>query len=291
MLTIKSATLLSLSIFCCLEAVRTVDQYGFSVDGMTSTERINSALRCMNINPQNSVDLEQIMGLWYGSEIILHSQDYPDVYKYDSCVIIHLADVTEQVRNGFINNNGYNNRGYGPDYNNRQQNNYRRTQYGQTTTPQYLDNDDYLRQLSDADRMRYLRLVWSERENNLEYTFNYTTNAPGHWSNVGDQRGTLVLLNSYTQFTGTVQVVKAVSDHLVLTFCGNDVKTSIYTVVLTRNRLGLSADELRSIRNLLSRRGLYTENIRKVCNGAGHLKGAFFLSLLSLFSLYIWWRK
>jgi len=84
--------------------------------------------------------------------------------------------------------------------------------------------------------------VWSERDNNLEYTFNYTTDSPGIWSNIGDQRGSLVTLNKYTQFSGTVQVVKAVNDHLVLTFCGNDVKSSLYTVVLTRNRLGLSSD-------------------------------------------------
>lgn len=113
-----------------------------------------------------------------------------------------------------------------------------------------MDSDDYIRrqqqqqpgEKQDQQRIRYLRLVWSERDNNLEYTFNYTTNAPGLWSNVGDQRGSLARLNQYSQFTGSVQVVKAVNDHLVLTFCGNDVKSSIYTLVLTRNRLGLSAD-------------------------------------------------
>jgi len=41
--------------------------------------------------------------------------------------------------------------------------------------------------------------------------------------------------------------------------------------------------ELRSIRNLLSRRGLYTETIRKVCNGCGKLGG----SLLGLFALLL----
>lgn len=41
--------------------------------------------------------------------------------------------------------------------------------------------------------------------------------------------------------------------------------------------------ELRSIRNLLTRRGLYTETIRKVCNGAVRLGGgllAFSLALM-----------
>lgn len=38
-----------------------------------------------------------MMGLWYGSEIIVHSQDFPGTYEYDSCVIIHLTDATDQV--------------------------------------------------------------------------------------------------------------------------------------------------------------------------------------------------
>ncbi|XP_020816786.1 uncharacterized protein LOC110190562 [Drosophila serrata] len=282
----------SLSIFVLfwgLIAGSAVEQYGNygSPSSISTTQRSNSELRCMNINPQNSVDLEQIMGLWYGSEIIVHSQDFPGIYEYDSCVIIHLADVTEQVRLTQATR-GYGGYGGNPDYN-RNQNTFGRT----TTTPSpaYLDSDEYHTRYNQGQQ-KYLRLVWSERDNNLEYTFNYTTSAPGQWSNIGDQRGSLVSLNSYTQFTGTVQVVKAVNDHLVLTFCGNDVKSSIYTVVLTRNRLGLSSDELRSIRNLLSRRGLYTETIRKVCNGCGRLGG----SLFALFGLlmagrFFWGRN
>ncbi|EDW05269.2 uncharacterized protein Dmoj_GI16018 [Drosophila mojavensis] len=184
----------------------------------------------------------QIMGLWYGSEIIMHSQDFPGVYEYDSCVIIHLTDVTDQVQASYNNNYGYN--GY---YNNRQQNqnNYRTL----TSTPTYQEHDNEYNRRAQQQNMRYLRLVWSERDNNLEYTFNYTANAPNVWSNVGDQRGSLATLNSYTQFTGTVQVGKAVNDHLVLTFCGNDVKSSIYTVVLTRNRLGLSNEVSHSLKH------------------------------------------
>ncbi|KAH8395217.1 hypothetical protein KR222_002787 [Zaprionus bogoriensis] len=258
-----------------LVAGNRMDQFGIygALDtSSTTTDRNLAAMRCVNVNPQHSVDLEQIMGLWYGSEIIVHSPDLPGVYEYDSCVIIHLTDVTQQVLESRRYNNNYGYRGQGPH---QYQNNYRRS----STTPPYLDEGDELarqQQLLQQQRLRYLRLVWSERDNNVEYTFNYTTDAPGQWSNVGDQRGSLVALNTYTQFSGTVQVVKAVNDHLVLTFCGNDVKSNIYTVVLTRNRLGLSSDELRSIHSLLSRRGLYSENIRKVCSGAAGLGGGFF---------------
>ncbi|KAH8366081.1 hypothetical protein KR093_008892 [Drosophila rubida] len=282
---IKFATLfVIICIWLSIVAGNQDDLYGY-VAGSSSTERINAAMRCMNVHPQNSVDLKQIMGLWYGSEIIIHSQDNPGEYEYDSCVIIHLTDVTQQVLNSRYGNNNYN---YGY---NRNQNNYGRI----STTPQsqYMERDDYQqeRQLLQQ-RTKYLRLVWSERDSNLEYTFNYTLDQPGMWSNIGDQHGSLVTLNQYTQFSGMVQVVKAVNDHLVLTFCGNDVRSSIYTVVLTRNPLGLSNDELRSIRGMLSRRGLYVETIRKVCNGAARLGGGLVsLSLLMLLLFASGWGR
>lgn len=89
---------------------------------------------------------------------------------------------------------------------------------------------------------RYIRLIWSEKDDNIEYNFNYTMNHPGLWTNVGEQRGSMVALNKYNQFTGTVQVVKAVSDHLVLTFCSSELHHSIYTVVLSRDQQGLGQD-------------------------------------------------
>ncbi|XP_060657004.1 uncharacterized protein LOC132791897 [Drosophila nasuta] len=269
------------------------DLYGYDIGSSSSTERIHAATRCVHVHPQHSVDLNQIMGLWYGSEIIIHSQDTPGEYEYDSCVIIHLTDVTQQVLNSKRNINNNNNHNYNYGHNNRNnQNNYGRI----STTPQYLERDDYEQERQrQLQRTKYLRLVWSERDSNLEYTFNYTLDRPGVWSNIGDQRGSLATLNTYTQFSGMVQVVKAVNDHLVLTFCGNDVKSTIYTVVLTRNPLGLSNDELRSIRSMLSRRGLFVENIRKVCNGASSRGGGLFtLSLLSLVLLLFasgWGRR
>ncbi|XP_034483464.1 metabotropic glutamate receptor-like protein P [Drosophila innubila] len=290
-----SALFVIFSICWCYSAGNNYDHYGY--DSSTSSERINAAVRCVNVHQAN-VDLKQMKGLWFGSEVVIHSQYNPGVYEYDSCVMIHLTDVTEQVlnSNSYNNNNNY---GYNNNYNNRHQNpnpNQNEINYGRaSTTPQYLDRDDYVQQQQlQQQRTKYLRLVWSERDNNLEYTFNYTTDSPGIWSNIGDQRGSLVTLNKYTQFSGTVQVVKAVNDHLVLTFCGNDVKSSIYTAVLSRNRLGLSSDELRSIHSLLNRRGLLVENIRQVCNAAATLGGGMLplsLSLSLLFLLLLWCRR
>lgn len=125
--------------------------------------------------------------------------------------------------------NHYNNQQYTQQYNQRRTQNEQQQQHIQNTN-------------NERNSARYLRLIWSESDKNLEYMFNYTERSPGLWTNIGEQRGSLVALNSYNQFTGTVQVVKAVNDHLVLTFCGNDMSSSIYTLVLSRTEKGLSIE-------------------------------------------------
>ncbi|XP_061402941.1 uncharacterized protein LOC133338852 [Musca vetustissima] len=204
------------------------------------------SMLCMNIKPQHSVDIKQITGEWHGNEIIMHTQDVPGVYRYDSCVTFYLNDVTEQMREYY-------------------QPSYRRSESFHSSPSMEGHRDASPSMGHRHSNTRYLRLIWSEKDDNIEYNFNYTMNHPGLWTNIGEQRGSMVALNKYNQFTGTVQVVKAVSDHLVLTFCSSDLHHSIYTVVLSREPQGLGQDVIRSIRNLLSRRGLYTESIRQVC--------------------------
>lgn len=246
-----------------------INQYQSYDEVPSSTGRNfhTNSLLCMDIKPQHSVDIGQITGMWYGNEIIIHTQDIPGIYEYDSCVIIHLNDITEQMRNH------YNNHQYTQQYNQRRTLNEQQQQHIHDAN-------------NERNSARYLRLIWSESDNNLEYMFNYTERSPGLWINIGEQRGSLVALNSYKQFTGTVQVVKAVSDHLVLTFCGNDMTGSIYTLVLSRTEKGLSIEELRSIRSLLSRRGLYTETIRKVCSSAAMSPPIMNIFMLTLFGLF-----
>lgn len=43
------------------------------------------------------------MGLWYGSEIITHHETEAYETVYDSCVVVHLADVNEVSFALFIN--------------------------------------------------------------------------------------------------------------------------------------------------------------------------------------------
>uniref|UniRef100_A0A182MD09 Uncharacterized protein n=1 Tax=Anopheles culicifacies TaxID=139723 RepID=A0A182MD09_9DIPT len=116
--------------------------------------------------------------------------------------------------------------------------------------------------------MRQLRLIWDESEHTLEYTLRYNTSKPGFWISAAPQKGSMIQLE-YVQFTGTVQVLKAINNQLVLNFCQSLPGGQLFTVVLSRMPMGLGPEDIQSIRNLLRRRGLATSSVRKVCqNGA-----------------------
>lgn len=86
-----------------------------------------------------------------------------------------------------------------------------------------------------------------------------------------------MLSKPYQQFAGTVQVMKAVQTHMVLTFCSPN--QSHYTIVLARQNL-LSITDIRGVRNLLTRRGLPQIGIRETCKDAAPLTGPTLLLVL-----------
>lgn len=132
------------------------------------------------------------------------------------------------------------------------------------------------------------------------------------------QIGTMLKLN-YDQFTGTIQVMKAIGRHMVLTFCENLPRSQLFSVVLSRRGQELTADvslifsaqtnisnfiqsflflivnfdifsgfisgqELQSVRSMLGRRGLSTVSIRKVCSsGAESLTVSFIVLSIAAF--------
>lgn len=51
---------------------------------------------CTDLRPQISVDISQIMGMWYGVEVIPHLKE--DVYSsIDTCPVIHLSEISYEV--------------------------------------------------------------------------------------------------------------------------------------------------------------------------------------------------
>lgn len=47
---------------------------------------------------------------------------------------------------------------------------------------------------------------------------------------------------NYDQFTGTVQVMKAVGRHMVLTFCENLPGSQLFSVILARTQQSVTTD-------------------------------------------------
>lgn len=213
----------------------------------------SSQLFCKNVRSQHSLNIQEILGEWYGSEIITHTEKSPGTYYYDTCAVIHLTDITQEM--------------------------------SQITTQMTYKKSSHLRH---EPPNQYLRLSWDEKNKNLEYTLNYSEENPGLWMSVGDQSGSMLDLQ-YQQFRGTIQVTKAVHDHIVLTFCDFDATNStFFTIVLTRRRQGLGEDSLKSIRGLLSRRGLATDSIRKVCtSSASSIISSFILTIVLSLILYL----
>ncbi|XP_055548662.1 uncharacterized protein LOC129732138 [Wyeomyia smithii] len=240
-------------------------------DSSSSENRASSAAQfCTDLNPQTGLDIEQIMGLWYGSEVITHLGSEDGESIYDTCVVIHLSDITNSTP---TSERPY--REQGPDVRYGTSFGYPgdRGQYGSTEdygNRRYQNREGYQQHhyRQHQSSTRYMRLIWDEKDHTLEYTLRYNNSRPGFWISSSPQAGSMVQL-SYMQFTGTVQVLKAINNQLVLTFCQSLPGGQLFSVVLSRQHMGLSPEENYSIRNLLKRRNLSTLSVRKVCyNGA-----------------------
>ncbi|KAK5645686.1 hypothetical protein RI129_004150 [Pyrocoelia pectoralis] len=263
---------------------------------------------CPDMNPQYYVTIEQLMGMWYGVEIISHKQNEERLgSRYsESCPIIHISEDNSPTippfyvgqpiypyENNYGTNNDYN-RYPSTDYT---QDPYRNTYgqplpYGQNNPydqgvpyqrpiypgtqqgKQYID--EYQRRY--AEDIKRLRLLWDENGSYVEYFLRYNTSKPGFWISSGPHNGSS-LEQQYNQFAGTVQVIKAVGNHLVLTFCRQLPDQQLYTGILSRVPK-LSRSEISDVHDLLMKRGLDSYNVKKVC---AHNNGQKFI--LSIFSL------
>lgn len=198
------------------------------------------------------------MGMWYGSEVLTHHDQEVSDQVYNSCVVIHLSEVTQEM----------------------------------STTERNLRPGDYgYNNQNRNHQLRYLKLIWDEKGTTLDYLLRFNNSQRGFWIASGPQHGNMLDL-PYNQFTGTIQVMKAVGNHLVLTFCQQMPASQLFTVILAREPMSLTNEEIQSIKNLLRRRFLSTTNVRKVCrNSATWTRNSVPLMLLPILSLLVWLRK
>lgn len=131
-------------------------------------------------------------------------------------------------------------------------------------------------------------MIWDENGKNIEYFLTFTNSSMGFWKTNGPLRETM-LERTYSQFTGTVQVIKAVHSQLVLTFCSSLPDTQLFTIILSRVPNELTKEDLIGVKRILTNRKLRTVPSRKVCqNGASSATITFtafaFLFIASVFS-------
>ncbi|KAK4879303.1 hypothetical protein RN001_007449 [Aquatica leii] len=272
---------------------------------------------CPNMKPQYYVTIEQLMGMWYGVEIISHKQheERLGVRQTNSCPIIHLSEDNSPTKPPFYagaSNYPYVN--YDTDYeNNPLRNDYNQdtysTNYGQGQGYPYQPNNPYGqgspyvrppysgthqgRQYIDEYQRRYaedikrLTLLWDENGSYVEYFLRYNTSKPGFWISSGPNNGSS-LEQQYDRFAGTVQVIKAVGNHLALTFCRQLPDQQLYTALLSRVPM-LARHEISDVHDLLTKRGLETYNIRKVCaqNSSHQISWNIFILLPIIATIFV----
>lgn len=88
--------------------------------------------------------------------------------------------------------------------------------------------------------------------------------------------GTLLTKN-YVHFVGVVQVMKAISSHMVLTFCSKKPDNQLYSILMSRER-NLPENDIIGVRNLLERRNLTNISVKETCINAGSGKESSYVT-------------
>ncbi|OWR51335.1 hypothetical protein KGM_204253 [Danaus plexippus plexippus] len=198
-------------------------------------------VRCENSHDYDDIDIRNISGKWEAVELYMHlSNEGVKIYK--SCPRITIWETEDMPVSTF-----------GPNTENP-------PHHVQHMTARF------------HQEFRNLRLLWDEAGQTIEYAMYFRNDSAGYWQVFHGQNGTLTIRPNYQQFDGTVQVLKAVNDHLVLNFCqeaSNGRPAQLYTVLFSREPGAMLRWEIESVHALLQNKKLSVASRRMVCgNGA-----------------------
>lgn len=148
------------------------------------------------------------MGMWYGIEVIdHHEREEVQEIEPNQCIIFHLSELEQLTTTQSPHHN----------YNNRNRN--------------HRHHDD----------IHYLKLTWREHETVLDYGLKFNNSRRGFWTTAPTPKTTIIDIPS-NQFIGTVQVMKAIGNQLVLTFCQAAPDRRLFTVILARQPESLASE-------------------------------------------------
>ncbi|KAL0895568.1 hypothetical protein ABMA27_011668 [Loxostege sticticalis] len=209
---------------------------------------------CVNRSPQTGILVDSLMGMWFGVEFVQHLAGDSRVDHAGTCILIHISEPVEQP-----------------------------------STENQLFHVQHIN-ARFRQQFRHLRLLWDEAGQTIEYALYFKNDSAGYWQVYDGQNGTLPSRPNYQQFRGTVQVLKAVHDHLVLNFCqeaGNGRPAQLYSVLFSREPVTLARWEVESIHNMLQNKKLSVASRRMVCgNGADKPLQSIVISILSCLIAY-----
>ncbi|XP_017768002.1 PREDICTED: uncharacterized protein LOC108556400 [Nicrophorus vespilloides] len=227
---------------------------------------------CLDLTPQPHVDIEQLLGMWYGVEIISHRSDAKhEIIKDEACPVLYFSEDRTPRFNQDHPSFAFGDyaKGIPGHQETTPKNDYAYTYpstNGNYDYRGYGNSEEYRRRKYQEESKR-LRLLWDEMGSNVEYNLRYNATRAGFWISSGPQNGSQ-LATKFDGFAGVVQVLKAVGNHMVLVFCHRLPDPKLYTVLLSRVQT-LSKHDVHGVHGLLNRRGLSTNSIRKVCTYSG----------------------
>ncbi|CAH0600434.1 unnamed protein product [Chrysodeixis includens] len=190
---------------------------------------------CVNRSPQQGIWVDNLMGMWYGVEFVQHLAGDSRVDYARTCIVIHISEPR--------------------DY---------------PSTENQLFHVQHIN-AKFRQEYRHLRLLWDEAGETIEYSLYFRNDSTGYWQVFDGQNGTLAALPKYRQFSGSIQVLKAVNDHLLLNFCQDSVNgksPQLYSVLFSREPGFMAEWELNSVHALLQNKKLSVASRRMVCGNS-----------------------
>ncbi|RVE49427.1 hypothetical protein evm_005939 [Chilo suppressalis] len=209
---------------------------------------------CVNRSPQMGIWVESLMGIWYGVEFVQHLAGDSRVDYTRTCIVLHISEPMDRP-----------------------------------STENQLFHVQHIN-ARFRQQYRHLRLLWDEAGQTTEYALYFKNDSTGYWQVYDGQNGTLTTRPNYQQFSGTVQVLKAVQDHLVLNFCQeplNGRPAQLYSVLFSREPGVMARWEVDSVHNMLQNKKLSVASRRMVCgNGAERPLQSILISTLTCLLAY-----
>ncbi|XP_013167195.1 PREDICTED: uncharacterized protein LOC106117431 [Papilio xuthus] len=235
----------------------TTPQYNSYGQGFTSYEAPfmkNIRDYCVNRSPQTGIWVDSLTGMWYGVEFVQHLAGDSRVDYARTCIVIHISEPHDRP-----------------------------------STENQLFHVQHIN-AKFRQEYRHLRLLWDEAGETIEYTLYFRNDSAGYWQVLDGQNGTITNRSTYQQFSGSVQVLKAVNDHLLLSFCQEGTATApaqLYSVLFSRNPGTMPRWEIDSVHTLLQNKKLSVASRRMVCGNSADKPYGMVFSILTCLLAYL----